>query len=368
MGHSNPGGYYNEIPAPGWTLKVVGSSNIPLYAIVASYHYDGGAMRAKATALLNEYYEAASLRGMFCLKEPGSTIYGGATFGAWVWAVVLARKYGDAALAARFMDLCRQWLAMNAAMLAPVKEEGRPCVAMAGCRSWGHGDGTYAMLHHFTRVAMGLEKQAGADWPNRANWSSNPLWTAVAKQAWAEAKAAPDLWANVRFGTYVPMSFYWWDDGSRCSTLGHDEPELDSEFGGISTLGIHLSRITAAGVMETYPEYPAPNSGDTHIRMQSSKVDLDGGPLTGWTLRHSMIGRVYDKTTERWITDIPLHTKAKLTCWKVLDEDGLHDMLAATKPEPQPTPPPVVDTSGQGRGQQDGGGCFLAGLLPKGKK
>jgi hypothetical protein len=347
-GLQDPGGWQGTFPSQGFTKRIVGSSNKPVVSMATAYYFGSSAQKAMADRLWLEYLEAQ--KDAYFLKEPGSSTYGGTIVGGII-AAAMKLDTRDPKLADGLRGVVDQWMALCYLLAAPVTGQ-RVSVALAGCRSWGHGNNEDSTVHLYYRVGAGAQRPSKG-WTNLKDWTNNPGFAAELVESFARVKANP--WGAVKFNPIVPFQYLGWEDGSRMSLLGSDDPADDNTFDGISTLGF-LASCIFGGTWKTYPEWPAPNSGATQIRMQNVNADIDGDPINGWKLLHNLVGRT-KAPDGRWLTTIPPHTGSKLSFWKLHDRRGLTDLLKPETP-PAPEPPPIVNTGGQGRGQDRNRGCI----------
>jgi hypothetical protein len=342
-GQKDPGGWQGTFPSSGFAKRVTGSSNKPVVSLATAYYFGSQQEMAEADALWQEYLDAQA--SAYFLKEPGSSTYGGTIVGGII-AAILKLNGRDKELADGLRAVVDQWIALAHLLAAPAKGY-RVSVAMAGCRSWGHGNNEGSTLHIYYRVAAGLESPASG-WKDLKNWTNHPGFVAELRASFARVKADP--WAFVKFNPMVPFQYLGWEDGSRMSILGDCNPADGDVFDGISTPGFYAS-CNFGGVWKTYPEWPNPLDGDERIRMQNVNAHMEGEPVAGWTLKHNLIGPKPVMPDGRLWTKIAPHP-GKLSFWKLHDRDGLTDLLkpeVPPEPVPVPGPSPIVNTGGQGR-------------------
>jgi hypothetical protein len=337
----------NIMAVAGWTLNIKGSCNLPLMAAVIALVYGNADEKKKAIGGLVDVCDASEQRGMWHLKEQGSSTYSWLTMGSWILAAMLLDKMGQAALAARFRRMLDQWMALAKAMEFWAVIDGVPqwVVIWAGHRAWNHEGAMLNAYYQYARGERPPRPLPNGDWANPDNWGNNPKFVAELRASYERVKDDP--WSHVIYGVWKPWTFAAYEDGTKASYLGSDEPEQTSEFQGISTPGKML-KIGVGKKVRSYPECPNPATGDSDMRnLFVGQADLDGDAERGWHLSHSTIGHPpINPKTGRYEQDIARPTAAKLVLWKRLLSDGLHDMMLTLPAVPASgTAVPVVGTS-----------------------
>lgn len=316
------------LPPAGWGAAVnQGSANIPLMNTVAAYVFGIAAARTRLIEL------GKISRSRFMLSEPLSSTYSDWHVLSWILALWTARRRADKEVEAALYPLCAQWfgLAALSSAICPKgnlnedekKYVGQKIVAFAGCRSWGHHHGL-GMGHHETfRVAVGAAPKGAnqSSWEGQVRVRCLPL---LREFGFLFKGLTPDeIVAKIpRFSMREDFQFLAYADGSRVCIMGTDEPELEDEDSNSNTLGFLAFIVDQGrGRVDTYPEWPAPNSGATRIRQTAAFADVDRDAL-GWVLYHSHIGRKQAPDSRLWITKIAAPTAPLVSAWRAPKDGG----------------------------------------------
>jgi hypothetical protein len=335
-----------------------GSANIPLFALVATLWFG---IIAWAAAVLRTY--AAVCRKRFMLAEPWSLKYGQMIVLSWAAVVYIARRRGDPELADLFMQLLRSFFGTARLMAAKLEHAppgatkgekarvGSMVVCMPGCRSVGEHLGLASGIDELYAIGMGAAPKKS---PNPPGTRDDQGWTARAQLRLLSIlrEAAQDFRGDLtvqqilertpRWAAREAYTLYGWADGSRLGTMGKDEPEVVDEDDNGNTLG-SLARGIFKGRFVVAP------IALTRIRQKSVKADIDGNPLIGWLLKHSMLGDQRAPDGD-FLTFIPPYREAALEFailipegnpdgWTFLNFDG--EPTAPPAPPASPAPPPA---------------------------
>lgn len=379
------------IATKGWeTASGPGSGNIPKEATAAYVgHAKPGAERNDSLERMFEYYQVS--RRIFWLSEPDSVIYAGKIESADAAVVHLAGKIGarDLADAARALlrqsaeRSCLMRAVLRSADLAPNPKSsaddraryqraldrnvGKLLVCRAGARSWGHVMHVESPLTSVARMVFdGVTPRLDQDKVGRIDGSDitariiAKLWP-IFREAFEDARrmtvaelvdSAVRTWAPAR----GPFQYIGWQDGSRLCVMGRDQDEFVDEDTNSNTPAI-LAFGIIGGKLVALPEWPAPNSGDNHIRQTNTEGDVDlSADRSRLTLLHSHAGRerVTHGSRDLWRTTLPLPDPDR-RLFHLLSEPGRpwRSLLNQVEPPvdppvdpPPPPPPPQVPPTG----------------------
>lgn len=362
----------------GWeTASGAGSANIPAEASAALLgHARPGRELDEAIDLNTERFEISQRR--WWLAEPDSIIYSGKIESSDAGVVFLADRIGarDLADAARrqLRESAERSCLMRAILrddfLAPnpkssadnrtrytkalSRNRGRLIVCRAGCRSWGHVLHVESPMTSVARMIFdGVTPRFDGSRVGDVDGSDTTariiarLWP-IFREAFEDARrmsvaelveSAMSGWSPAR----GPFQYIGWSDGSRLCIMGSDEVELKDEDTNSNTPGI-LAFGILKGRLVALPEWPAPNSGDDHIRQTNVFGDVDLTPdASALSLLHSHAGRerVSEGGRDLWRTVLVL-PDPRDRIFHLLSEPGQpwRSLLAAAPHEPPVDPPP----------------------------
>lgn len=315
-----------------------GSGQIGLQALVASLHYGP---KPYAVRTLNTYADLSTTR--IGLSEPWSWIYFSAIVNCWLATVRIAEATGERELARKFRRLVATW----AGTCALMDVGGR--VVMAGARGWGHeikGGG----WDDLWQIAAGKREPVRRNSSKYGDPGSYDDWGWLKRCASLcvdilRSEATPYLGRDARsllasaprWGARSEYQLIGWQDGSRLSIMGDDEPEFDDEDENSNTPGLLAAGVLGGRVI-ALPKWPDPASGMTHLRQTDSRADIDGDPSHGWTLFHSHLGE--KRIGSGFTTSLPAYTASPLAFWVSIPagSDEWVDMMPGAHFPPDPVP------------------------------
>jgi hypothetical protein len=342
-----------RLPVSGWGAALSGgSANIPLMFVAAGYGY--GLPDARKRVL--ELGEISRRRYM--MAEPYGAVYSDWHVLCWALIEHVAEERDDQEVLAAVGPMLDQWFGLAALMSAKCptanlhdderKHAGKTILALAGCRSWGHGHGLGFGQHTTWRCALNEEQPRGDSWLEQMRFRVMPALRERARRFRAMSPAQI-VAAIPQYNARIDFRFLLYADGSRVCLMGHDAADHQSDPNN-NTLGFCAFVVDRGrNRVASYPEWPAPNTGDERIRQQAAKATLRPNGTDGWILHHALVGRYRDGAG--WVTEISEPTAPMVGAWMAPANSGAWvDLLAVgsdddteevifTPPDPVPAKP-----------------------------